>query len=220
MKLPNKLHQIWEYTSSNSIYFLAAALLLFLIVPPFLENEYAFRNSILVLTTIIVGFVILILPSKNKNQPVIRGIMAILILFPWLMDRSIELKVIVLFAFALLYSLTSWRIILIVFDEEKVDLKVIVGSVVGYLMIGLSFTFVCALLELFYPNAFTDQMTSSYSFIYYTFVTLSTLGYGDIVPATPQSQALSLIIAIFGQFYMVIVVAVIVGKYISGRKPA
>ena len=52
---------------------------------------------------------------------------------------------------------------------------------------------------------------------YFTFITLSTLGYGDLVPAIPQSQALSIFIAISGQFYMDIVVAVIVGKFINKK---
>ena len=66
-------------------------------------------------------------------------------------------------------------------------------------------------------NKIKSKKTEIIILIYYTFVTLSTLGYGDVVPSTPQSQAVSLLIAISGQFYMVIIVAAIVGKYISGK---
>ena len=52
---------------------------------------------------------------------------------------------------------------------------------------------------------------------YYSFVTLTTLGYGDITPATPYARALSNLEAIFGQFYIAILVAALVGIYIANR---
>ncbi len=218
--IKEKSSKFWDNTFSSGIYLLAVVLIIFISIPPFIENETASRVSILILSTVTIGLTILLLPS-NANSKRNRWMMVALLGLPWLMGLSFELNIFILSVFALLYSLASWRIIIIIFQEEKVDLRVIVGSVVGYLMVGLSFTFACTLLISFYPDAFRapDTMESSYSFIYFTFVTMSTLGYGDVVPAIPQSQALSLSIAISGQFYMVIVVAVIVGKYISGRKP-
>jgi voltage-gated potassium channel len=216
-----KISKIWDAALSNSIYFLAVSLVLFIAVPPFLKNENAFRYSILILTSIIVAFVILVLPSNNKFTSSSRWLLAMVLFLPWFMDQSLELDVIILLVFALIYSLTSWRLIKIILVEKTIDMKVIVGSVVGYLMIGFSWTFICALLVIIYPDSFSApaQMDSPYSFIYYTFVTLSTLGYGDVVPATPQSQAISLLIAISGQFYMVVIVAAIVGKYINSKNP-
>lgn len=210
---------VWEYFVHNSIYFLAGALLLFIALPPFLQNEYAFRYSILILTTIIVGFVILILPDQKLKRPLWHWILTLFLIFPWIMDIDNYVNSFILICFGLLYSFTSYRIIKFILQEATVDLRVVVGSVVGYLMIGLSFTFFCALLAVYSSESFEapDLMTSSYSFIYFTFVTLSTLGYGDITPVTPMAQALSLIIAITGQFYMVLIVAVIVGKFISMR---
>ena len=211
--------KIWGYILDNSIYFLNAALLIFIIVPPFLPNEFAFRNSILILSTFILAFVILIIPRQPRKLALWKWIMVLLLFFPWLMGNDQYFDVFILLVLALLYSYTSYRIILIILKEKNVDLKVVAGSVVGYLMVGLSFTFICAILVMFYPDAYrsTAEMESPYSFIYYTFITLSTLGYGDVVPAIPQSQALSIFITIFGQFYMVVVVAVIVGKFLNKK---
>lgn len=52
---------------------------------------------------------------------------------------------------------------------------------------------------------------------YFSFVTLTTLGYGDISPVTPFARALVNLEAIFGQFYIAILVAALVGIHISSR---
>ncbi len=209
--------KLWNYFERNSIYFLAIALFLFIFLPPFLKGENAFQYSILILSSFIIAFVILILPSSGTKRW--NWILLFLLVIPWLMNLDYWLTTAFLLFFTLIYSITSYRIINIVLKEEEVDLRVVVGSVVGYLLIGLSFTFLCALLVQFYPHSFDapEQMSTPYSFVYFTFVTLSTLGYGDVTPSTPPAQALSLLIAISGQFYMVIIVAVIVGKFISMR---
>lgn len=49
--------------------------------------------------------------------------------------------------------------------------------------------------------------------VYYTLVTMTTVGYGDITPQLPAAKSLSMFIAISGQFYIATVVAIIVGKY-------
>ena len=51
--------------------------------------------------------------------------------------------------------------------------------------------------------------------VYYTFITLTTAGYGDITPQLPLAQSLAMIIAVMGQFYVAVVVAILVGKYAS-----
>ncbi len=58
-----------------------------------------------------------------------------------------------------------------------------------------------------------------HEYIYYTFVTFTTLGYGDIVPLVPISKSLSLVISISGQFYIAIIIAMLVGKYASKTGP-
>ncbi len=57
-------------------------------------------------------------------------------------------------------------------------------------------------------------------FIYFSFVTLATLGYGDIVPLSATARALSIIEAVFGQFYIAILVAGLVAAYITKRMPS
>ncbi|MEE9226447.1 MAG: potassium channel family protein, partial [Acidobacteriota bacterium] len=54
-------------------------------------------------------------------------------------------------------------------------------------------------------------------FVYYSFVTLSTLGYGDITPVTPPARAFSFLEAVTGQLYLAVLIAGLVGIHISHR---
>ena len=48
---------------------------------------------------------------------------------------------------------------------------------------------------------------------YFTFVTMSTLGYGDVLPGIPLTRSLSIFISITGQIYLAVIIAMLVGKY-------
>jgi voltage-gated potassium channel len=55
------------------------------------------------------------------------------------------------------------------------------------------------------------------NFIYYSFVTITTVGYGDMLPIHPASKMLAILLCISGHFYTTIVLALIIGKFISGN---
>jgi uncharacterized membrane protein len=63
-----------------------------------------------------------------------------------------------------------------------------------------------------------ERNTRNIEFGYFSFVTIATLGYGDIVPRLPVSRILSILEAAVGQFYMAVVVAWLVSAHAGGRK--
>ena len=73
-------------------------------------------------------------------------------------------------------------------------------------------------LDLFAPNNFINLEREAgiiSSYIYFGFVTLTTLGYGDIAPGAPLARSLSVFVAVAGQLYLVIIMALIIGKYLN-----
>jgi len=60
-----------------------------------------------------------------------------------------------------------------------------------------------------------DSSYSGYIFYYFSFISVTTVGYGDVTPITSQAQSITLTMNIIGQFYLAIVIAVFVGKYIN-----
>lgn len=98
-----------------------------------------------------------------------------------------------------------------------VDSNKVVGSVALFLLMGLMWTIAYLVVMEFSPDSFTgmNQMSWGDNFsqmAYFSFVTLTTLGYGDISPISPFSQVLVYMEAIAGVFYMAIVVASLVSS--------
>jgi len=118
----------------------------------------------------------------------------------------------------LFFAYTSVIIVYNLFREKKVTFEVISGAICGYFLIGLTWAFVFSVLENFNPGSFQlpeGQGATISHFAYYSFVTLTTLGYGDITPVTVPARSLALLEAVVGQLYIAIMIAGLVGIYIS-----
>jgi Ion channel len=120
--------------------------------------------------------------------------------------------------FALLLS-SAVVIALGVVDQREVNRRSIVGAVCIYLLIGMLFTFLYGALAHLDDGPFFAQGTDGTLSIrlYFSFVTLATLGYGDYTPAGDLGRALAITEALSGQLYLVTVVALLVGN-IGRRK--
>jgi hypothetical protein len=104
--------------------------------------------------------------------------------------------------------------------NAEVDVGVIIQAVIGYLLLGMLFTILIASIHRHYPEAYNFDMHENFTisdYNYYSFVTLSTLGYGDISPQIPISKSLAILETIFGQLYLTIIIALLVGKLLSGK---
>jgi hypothetical protein len=102
--------------------------------------------------------------------------------------------------------------------EKKITADVIAGAICGYLLIGLMWANFFSVLEILQPGSFQvpDHLTTDSSiFTYYSYVTLTTLGFGDIVPMTNQARSLSVLESVVGPIYLAVVVARLVGMGIS-----
>lgn len=111
-----------------------------------------------------------------------------------------------------------------------VDREKIYGAISVYLMLGLIWSSLYAVVEILHPGAFAvpegvmlladktavDVLPGSEAgFLYYSFITLTTLGYGDIVPVSPAAQTLSWMEAAAGQLFLAVTIARLVGLSIT-----
>ena len=98
--------------------------------------------------------------------------------------------------------------------------NMILVSITGYLIIGLLGGFLAEGLEQSVPGSYhhsTGMELSLYSFIYYSYVTMTTLGYGDIIPVTQKSQSLSLLLVVAGQLYLAVIIAINISKFMQKK---
>ncbi|MEH6535333.1 MAG: ion channel [Psychroserpens sp.] len=101
---------------------------------------------------------------------------------------------------------------------KDINLQFILGPILGFLYLGIIGGVLFEFVHFLDANSF--QLTkgfSGYSFYYFSFISITSVGYGDITPITAPAQSLTLVMNIIGQFYLAIVIGVFVGKYINTK---
>ena len=101
-----------------------------------------------------------------------------------------------------------------VIDQGEVNIQSVTGAVCIYLLLGIIFTFVYGAVAALGSSPFFAQGTdgSLSTRLYFSYVTLATLGYGDYTPSGNLGHTLAVIEALFGQLYLVTVVALLVAR--------
>jgi hypothetical protein len=112
-----------------------------------------------------------------------------------------------------------------VLRAPSVDVEVLCASISAYLMLGLIWTMAYWLVEQLTPGAFTfntntgtKETMEGFNAFYFSFVTLSTVGYGDITPVSKVARMLAAAEAMTGLLYVAVLIARLVGLY-STPKP-
>jgi hypothetical protein len=122
---------------------------------------------------------------------------------------------------ALFFAYATINILRIIAKSEEVDRETIFAAIVAYLLMALMWAFLYMTLERVSPGSFSFPDKGSWGemmrYEYLSFVTITTLGYGDITPVTDQASSLVLIEAFIGQIYLVVLVAWLVGMHVSRR---
>src|SRR6185295_2927337 len=105
---------------------------------------------------------------------------------------------------------------------QNVNLRVIAYSISGYLLVGIIYSLVVYSIVRVQPGAFHFPDGESgivpdvaSKMFYYTFVTYTSTGYGDITPVSPGVRSLATLISASGQLYIAIIIALLVGKFSS-----
>jgi hypothetical protein len=113
---------------------------------------------------------------------------------------------------------TIGTIALGVIDQGEANVRAVTGAVCVYVLIGLLFVFLYGVLARLGSGDFFAQGTDGTRSLrlYFSFVTLATLGYGDYTPAGSLGRTLAIVEALTGQLYLVTVIAVLVSR-IQGR---
>lgn len=109
-----------------------------------------------------------------------------------------------------------------VFAHRVITLHSVSGAVCVFLLLGVVWTVVYQSLDQRLPNAFEglvdgSQQARGAQLFYFSFVTLTTLGYGDVTPARPETMSLATLEAIVGQLYLVVLVAYLVARLVTTR---
>jgi len=119
-------------------------------------------------------------------------------------------------------SLSLYLVAKQVLFTGNVDGNKIVGAICIYILLGLLWAFAYQFSEMLFPGSFSGLEHASWQdsldqFIYYSMVTLTTIGYGDIAPQQPVARFLAYMEAITGMFYTTILVASLIGVRLASK---
>ncbi len=116
------------------------------------------------------------------------------------------------FTYAIFFLLAIIVLLHRIFSEKQVSLDTIIGGITVFILIGDFWFILYQTVYLFNPNAFSTSVTS-FGLLYFSFTTLTTVGYGDISPVIPMAQVLANLEGIIGVMYPAIFIGRLVGVY-------
>ncbi len=202
--------------------FLLISLCCLIFVPSFFySSPYYLEVTYLLEAITVIGGIYTVQESRFQLRAgVILGLLVIIVNWIGAFQENATLNFYFSFvSFIFFFCFVSYKLINKVFATPQVTSGVLYASIIIYLLFGIIGGFGFMLIENAYPNSLSNLELVSFAspseFIYYSFVTLSTLGYGDIAPISPPARSLSIFLGILGPLYLTVLVALIVGRYVS-----
>ena len=160
--------------------------------------------------------------SQKKRHILIAVLLALPMLGSIWTKYFVQYKALIVFGSlcgAAFFLFAIIQMLIFIYDHKEVTRDLIVGAAVVYLFMALMWTFIFVVVETLHPGSFNlpegQNLEATRHFLYYSFVTLTTLGYGDITPITPLARSLCILEAVIGQLYLVVQVAWLVGVHVS-----
>jgi hypothetical protein len=127
-------------------------------------------------------------------------------------------------AFSAFYAFMTVAVFLEVIQERRVSADTLYGTVCVYLLVGMTFGSLYDLVETLHPGSFQINVDSAgpaeirwRTLIFFSFMTLTTTGLGDVTPVTTQAQSLVSIEGVIGVLYVAVLIARVVGIYARRR---
>ena len=201
--------------------FLLISLLALIVITPLFEGLVELTTLLDIFITGIFLSAIYAINQKGQSLRIVLGLLLPIIAGIWLtyFVHIPYLRLVGDCCSILFFAFTIILILSFLFREYEITLDVIYGAIVVFLLMALMWAFIFDLMETLHPGSF--QLTSSPSqgtrihFIYYSFVTITTVGYGDILPVSLIARAFSIVEMVIGQVYLVVLVARLVGINIT-----
>lgn len=212
-------------TRQDNFVYLTFALILLLLGTSLAQQFFDHSVQRLVQSATIVTLLVAVWGVDSKDFVLRRTfIFPVAILFfsffgAWLDNAGFDqLYLLLILSFFISTALRTAKQVLFTGD---IDGNKILGAICLYLLMGLIWAVIYTLVELTLADSFTNTNATSQwytlfpDFIYFSFVTITTLGFGDVSPTLPLSRFLVYLEAIVGQFYLAILVASLVGSHMS-----
>ncbi|HEY7113452.1 MAG TPA: potassium channel family protein [Thermoanaerobaculia bacterium] len=225
MTRPKPLGSLWQSDWGLSALLAFACLALF-VGAPLADTGGAGQIAFDVLFSLVLVSGVVAVGRRPLLTAAVAALTAATLGFRWASFRSPGSPA-ELWGFALsiaLLSVLAALVLMQVFREGPITGYRIQGAVVVYLLVGFAWAAAYEVVYRAWPGAFqfaqraTDETRLTHGLLYYSFVTLTTVGYGDITPIHPVARSLAMSEALIGQLYPAILIARLVSMRIAARR--
>ena len=166
--------------------------------------------------------------SQRRQTPLVALILGIPLFLAELADLTLagpETRILAHVLGILFLSHIVLAMLKFILQQTRVGTDTVFAALCIYLLVGIIWAIVYSLLGQLQPGAFSYAHAEEHQMrfgsertalaIYFSFVTMTTLGYGDITPVSTAARSLAILQAIFGQLYLTVLVAWLVGLHIA-----
>lgn len=216
----NLRKKIFVTSREDNLYLAHILYLLLLLIYPI--GIYNFNLPLSVFTILMAAYIMfcMLLPEKLNFPLALIGTITIIYTLYYLEEHynyqstHYVVKTTLLFLFSAFMFYIMLREILL----TTISLRLLYMCIDGYLFLGITFTFLFRALHFFNDASFNFHLNEEFNHLYLSFIILTSVGMGDLVPLTLPAKALVIIEGILGQIYMVFFASMIVGKYLASFK--
>jgi len=223
-KLSSILLRFWNEDRSLTVMLLLLLFFVFILVPWMSDGM---RGEIFI--KIVYSFILftgILSVARQKKFVIIVSILAIIGFFlNWLSEVYPTTPVLIANDLAIIFFNSFFALVILIktFQLGEITYHRIEGSIVVYLLAGLIFAYIFHAVYLFAGiTSFNNIKGNLKEFLYFSFTSLTTMGYGDVTPVHPLARSLANLEALIGQLYPAILIARLVSMEIesSARKRA
>lgn len=133
---------------------------------------------------------------------------------------SAHLRVALMVPISIFLVFTAVRLVRMLARVPRVNVQVLAGAAAGYVHLGLTGGVLATLIQLVQPGSFTLGSAARHSdmldrLLYFSFVTVAGLGYGDVLPADPVGERFTIVLSLCGTLYVTLLVGLLLGRFIA-----
>jgi hypothetical protein len=203
----------------HSVAWFLGALVLMFVVAPFVEELPNGKLIDATLLTVALGAAVLAVGGRRKTLLVASVLVAPVVAARWLHHFNLNDNTYSFFvaAFLVFIVFVLFHFLRFILRSPRVNSEVLCAAVAAYLLLGLLWVSAYALVARLIPGSFSgvaagSQPLHGFDALYFSLITLTTVGYGDIAPVSAPARMLAMMEAVTGTMYM----AVLVARLVSG----
>lgn len=203
-----------------NITLIVSMVIMIIMIPYYINSLFAAYFNFLFLTLILLSAILTLEKSRIGLRKFSKaGYLIITINLIIAITENIDLELVSRILFILFLVIVAINLLIEIVKSKNVDTDLIFSAVAVYVLFGFCGAILAAVITLYNPDAFNLSGSSNnqfHQFFYFSYITITTTGYGDVLPLTPIAKTLAIFLALFGNLYLTVIIGILIGKYLSG----